>query len=468
MLRRSIIRPIGVALGVGSALTGFGLAAPAVAATNCAGGVTVDAVEADIRAAIAGGETLICVNPGQIDMSSTGTDLSATPFGYTGADLTIIALGEVVLDGGGNAPGAFLANDASASSLTVDGFTFIDFTGPSGVVSTTKGGTLSVLNSTFSGNAGGPAVYGNTGEPLDVVVDNTVFDNNESPSAQVMVTGYAGVLTVNNSSFIDNEGRSIWSEKQGGSDQTSKETVLSGNYFENNNTQGGATVLVSTESSDIYNNTFVGNVATNSDATALHLVKPQESRVWFNTFLDNYSNEGSVPSVFVRSDVIGADFVGNIWANNESGFAIDADNPSDVNDGGGNFSTIDDSVFLDSSSSQVNVSLDSLDLAGPADNGGDTKTVAIGDDSIAIDAVNPADFGGELESLVPVDQRGDSRNGFYDAGAFEYSGVSESGEEIALTGVVDGNVIGLVGGGVLAAGITVAMVSAVLRRKYSA
>lgn len=476
MFRQAVVRPMGVALGVGAALTAFGLATPASAAVDCTDGVTVDAVEADIRAAIVGGETLICVNPGTIDMSPTGTDQSATPFDIAGGDVTIIALGEVVLDGGGNAPGAF-RSQVAASNLTVDGFTFIDFTATLGVVSMTQGGTLSVLNSTFSGNAGRSSVYANSGVPVDVVVENTVFDNNESTSGQVVVWGYSGVLTVNNSSFIDNEGRSIWSETQADDvDSTSRETVLRGNFFENNTNDSAtdsATVLVSTESSDIYNNTFVGNIATNvNTAIALSLANAQESlanaqesRVWFNTFVDNSSLGGSAPSVFVDDAVLGANFLGNIWATGDGGTAIGADAVVDVDDLGGNFSTSDDSAFLDSSTSRVDVSLADLELAEPADNGGATYTVAIGADSVAIDAVNPADFVEDLESIIPVDQRGDSRSGLYDAGAFEYSASAESGEMLADTGI-ETNVIGLVSGGLLAGGAIAAAVSAVRRRTH--
>jgi len=465
MFRQAVVGPVGIALGVGTALTAFGLAAPASASTDCTGGVTVDAVEADIRAAIDNGETLICINPGTIDMSSTGVDGSAEAFSILDVDLTVIALGEVVLDGGGDSPSAFVARRGSVSeSLTVDGFTFTGFTPndswPGVVVLEDSAGTLTVSNSIFTSNSGKSMVNaGNFGNTANLVVENSVFDNNVSTLALVNVQGYAGGFSVSDSSFVDNQGRSIRLV-----DDTSEgsEAVLTGNYF-GGNAFDGAAVYVSATSSDVHNNTFVGNVATYADtATALSLEGIQESRVLFNTFVDNSSTGGSAPNVFIADAVLGASFLGNIWATGESGTAIGAGAVGDVDDLGGNFSTSADSQFLDSSSSQVNVARDSLDLSEPTDNGGATNTVALGAASIAIDALNPADFGGELEIVIPTDQRGESRIGLWDAGAFEYSG-AESDKVLADTGAKSG-VIGLVGGGLLAAGATVAVMSAVRHR----
>ena len=83
--------------------------------------------------------------------------------------------------------------------------------------------------------------------------------------------------------------------------------------------------------------------------------------------------------------------------------------------GGGNLESPGNTCGFDQPTDRVNISAEALRLGPLQDNGGPTKTRALGAGSVAIDAIPPDDC------EVDEDQRGESRpagNGC-DVGAFE-------------------------------------------------
>lgn len=451
MLSRPLVRPAGVIVGAGTALTAFGVAAPAQAVVDCSLGVTVDAIEQEIRDAITDGETLICINAGTVDMSSSGTDATDNAFEVNGNDLTLVGLGEVIFDGGDEAPNAVFVYGGGNEDLTVDGITFQNFNNglenPYGVVTLEDSlGTLTVINSTFFSNSGYSMVAAMDfeGERYStLVVDDSVFDSNEVFESQVI--GYADV-TVTDSTFVDNDGAAIESDGDAVGESL---TLIHGNHF-TNNTDGEAQVSVASTHSIIYNNTFSGNVLTQADlASSVNVWGENSATVAFNTFIDNHSTEGLEPNV---SGLEGATVhvMGNIFVPGlEMSYAVDEFVGAEVVDAGGNFSVTDDSDLLDHESSHNVVDVDSLVISEVADNGGPTWTAAIGAESVAVDAIVPGDAVTALGFDLDVDQRGEERTGNLDAGAFEV------GAELADTGV-DVRGIALIGGLASAAGIVLA------------
>jgi len=432
-----------IALGAGTALSAFGVATPAGATVDCGAGVTVDATEAAIREAITADETLICVNPGTIDMSTTGVDASAEPFEVLGADLTLIALGTVVLDGGDVALNAILSMGSASEDLTVDGFTFSNFNNSDldngyGVVNLEhSSGTVTVINSTFIDNVGYAMVGGSDWDTdslfPEVVVDNSVFESN---SVDLAIVSGKSDATITDSTFTDCYGQLdiVLSNGEAGSTHTE----VSGNFFASN--EVWSVINADGDTSLIYNNTFVENV---NGGSVLFVGSEQDSVVAFNTFAHNASDVVSPNADVMISAETNVSLLGNIWVNGTAGSLTrdETDTTANYIDAGGNFSTTNESAFLDNPSSSSNVAESALDLGEAADNGGPTWTAALGADSVAIDAVRPSVASALLGFAFDVDQRGDDRVGDIDAGAFEFGELADTGVDatgIALTGGVLG------------------------------
>lgn len=451
MISHKLLRPAGFAVGAGTALTAFGIVQPAHATVDCSAGVTVDADELEIREAIAAGETLICVNPGTIDLSSNGFE-DATGIGVDDQDLHLVALGEVILDGGNESRNAILLSGASDENLTVDGFTirnFYNFGGGSntlGLVSMAgSSGTLTVLNSTFTSNVG-YSVVSNTdsesGDAPSIRIDNSYFSGNNA--SEGTIAGY-GSIEVTNSTFVgeDNDGGVINARS------VESPVTVSGNYFEDNSSSNGIINLNSTDNS-VYNNTFVENFSnSDEDGSVLTFQTGSDGIVAFNTFSDNDSDYelGNVHAV-ADNDVA---LYGNVFETFADEGALTGTDPV-VTDGGGNISTSSlDEGYFTNSSSKVGVTAEEIALGSPADNGGATWTMALGAESVARDVVEASVVAVELGSLMDVDQRGDSRGDLLDAGAWDDggSGLANTGVD-ALGIAMAGGVLGAAGAALIA------------------
>ena len=164
-----------------------------------AGGIVSICDEAHLLAALAGG--------GTVTFSCSGT-ITLTAEITIAADTTIDGSGQAVTISGNNAVRVFTVN--SGVTVNLNRLTVAD-----GCCRRLRQrrrhlnrGTLTVSNSTFSGNS---AAYGGGGIDNDggtLTVSNSTFSGNSAPTAwRRHHQHYYGMLTVSNSTFIDNSRR---------------------------------------------------------------------------------------------------------------------------------------------------------------------------------------------------------------------------------------------------------------------
>ena len=467
MVSRRLATKAGVVAGVGAVVSAFGVVTPAQAYT-C--DITIDPTEDALRTAINDGNTTICITEGTIDMG-LGAVIDNGPILFD-SDLTLVGLGDVVIDGNDEAP-AFLVgwNDGVANgivdvNLVVDNLTVRNFHDwdynefswgveshvPVVGFAQDMTGTVTVLNSRFESNDSYVASVGAVDEGgvggdsyASIVVDNTVFDNNNGNYSQVW--GYSDI-TVTNSTFTNNYASQVssaiemWSSENTWANNVG---IIAGNYFANNASPGESTVYLDGANAFIYNNTFAWNTSeSNWAGSAIATTTDSNYTIAYNTFHEN-SSDASVGSISV-GETTDATLIGNVFSTLEGEPAITVTDGT-VSDLGGNVSTADDSDLLDSENSLNLVSEEELWLNEPADNGGSTFTMSLGDDSVAQDLLESTYVEDELGPDLALDQRGEARGGLVDSGAWD------NGEGyLAATGV-DATGIALTGGLVGAAGI---------------
>jgi hypothetical protein len=246
-----------------------------------------------------------------------------------------------------------------------------------------NGGTLTITNSTFSGNSahsssdqglgGGIANDGGT-----MTVTNSTFSGNSADNGGGIYND-GGTLTITNSTFSGNSA-----------------TYNGGGMYDD----GGATTIT--------NSTFSGNSATN-----------------YGGAIDNNYNDGGAMTVtnstfsgnsalFVGGGIFSSSTLtvtNTILAKSAGGDCETLGGTS--TDGGGNFA--DDTTCDFGPGSTNEAMLINLDPNGLQDNGGPTQTIALLAGSVAIDAT---------ACLQTTDQRGDPRpdndEAGCDSGAYEY------------------------------------------------
>jgi predicted outer membrane repeat protein len=262
-----------------------------------------------------------------------------------------------------------------------------------------NGGTLGVINSTFSGNnaTGGGAI-----EDIGTleVVNSTFSGNDATGGGAIDTNGNAQII---NSTFSGNSATS------GGAitvrDSGSAE-IIGSTFSGNSATGGGAIENVGTLR--VTNSTFSGNSAHVQGSVIANLGTTEftNSTLFGNSAiaLDNYS-QGKI----TVSNTILASFFSGSGANCEEGIE------GMVTDGGFNIEKGTSCGFSEATGSLSNT--DPLfDPAGLQDNGGPTKTIALQPDSPAVDLV-----GQEACPPPQTDQRGVERpqGEACDSGAFE-------------------------------------------------
>jgi hypothetical protein len=416
--------------------------APAHATPTCDAGNTIAADEAALRLTLAstGIVPIICITAGVIDFSSAGEG-GAASISLT-QDVTLIGLGDVVFDGGGEI-NLLETSGASAVNLTVENITFKDgyssiATGMTndaqgGAINFNSPGTLTVIDSTFTGNGGyGAAIISGYDEVATTVINNSTFTGNGWVDSSFSAEGAAAVeaygdLTITNSTFISNRGGDF------GAVRGAEALSVSSSLFLDNKSlfNGGAISARSNESPvNISNNTFLRNTAE-SYGGAVYL--DRDGSVANNTFVDNdaTSVDAEGDAIYKESsNVVG--LFGNIFAHSSALNAVpelDGDSlgtsAEPYVDFGANISTSPtDSSRLPVSklvTGQVGATYESLGLNALAANGGPTETMALSAGSIAIDAATMAIRTAASTITQPiVDQRGVARGDASDAGAYEF------------------------------------------------
>jgi hypothetical protein len=347
---------------------------------------TADAGLGSLRAAIASANTTPAV-ASTINFSVSGTiTLASTlpPIANTSpGSLTIDGTGQAVTVDGASAFQIFLVNPGATlnlHNLTVAHGSFID----GGAIN--NFGTLTITNSTFSGNiaADGGGILNNGGT---LTVTKSTFSGNVGISFGAGIANAAGTLTVTDSTFSGNG-----AFKGGGID----------------NFLGTLTVL---------NSTFSGNIATTFGAGIEN--EAGTLSVTNGTFFNNSAGDGA--------DIFNADTAslkGTILAASRGGNCSGFSDPA-VTDAGFNIS--DDASCGFSGTSVNNSTTLNLDPLGLRDNGGPTQTIALEATSQAVDFIpvaNCTDQSSPTPLPLTTDQRGFARPdagnpNFCDAGAYE-------------------------------------------------
>ncbi|MBV1857621.1 MAG: right-handed parallel beta-helix repeat-containing protein [Nannocystaceae bacterium] len=195
--------------------------------------------------------------------------------------------------------------------------------------------------------------------------------------------------------------------------------LISGSYFEGNETLGGGGGLwFLTESGRLVlqNNTFFDNRTTASMGMggAVALVGgPTE--VTHCTFANNHAqfHGGGIQAAQDAQVTVSNSLFADNTSDRDGGWAWFHAN-RELDDGGGNIQWLEAALEIDSNSNKlVTAGADVSDpqLMSPQDNGGATHTMALTTGSPAVDA--------GVDGGPQADQRGEARNGAPDVGAYE-------------------------------------------------
>jgi predicted outer membrane repeat protein len=359
------------------------------------GGVSV-CDESHLLSALSGGGTVTFSCSGTITLTNTIT---------IAANTTIDGSGQAVIISGNKAVRVFKLNSGvtlSLKGLTVaNGFVDLYDPTPRGAGILSSGGTLIIDNSIISGNYTlyGAGVYSSGGS---VTVRDSNFAGNYTYSTLDSHGGGSGIyivggaLDVVNSTFSGND-----NDGQGGGVYLGAGTVtVSNSTFSGNSASEGGGIYAPSGTLNVSNSTFSGNFAWLLGGGIS--IGNTYLTVSNSTFSGNTATLGGAS---VNSG--GTAILRNTIAANSSG---GKECRGLITDGGGNLG------YPDSTCPGIHLN----PLLGPLqENGGPTKTMALGAGSPAIDAANDA-----ICAAAPInnlDQRGVARpqGAHCDIGAFE-------------------------------------------------
>ncbi len=267
---------------------------------------------------------------------------------------------------------------------------------------------LEVCGSYFENNrakhAGGAiSLVTHQWQAATVVIDQTTFANNSTDDGS---GGSGGAIYLQD-------------DENYPQDSAANQALISRSTFVGNETLGGGGALwflTESGSLDLQNNTFHDNRTTSSMGMggAVALVGGP-TNITHCTFANNHAqfHGGGIQAAGdARVTVTNSLFFDNT-SDRDGGWAWFHAN-RELQDGGGNIQWLDSALEIDSNSNQLVVS--GATLADPRlmpleDNGGATHTMGLAEGSAAVDA--------GVDAGLPEDQRGESRSGPPDAGAYE-------------------------------------------------
>jgi hypothetical protein len=332
-----------------------------------------------------------------IQFSVTGTiKLADTLPEITDVELTINGPPSpgITISGGGKVQVMQVASGATLNlknATIAEGSIFFVSLGSGGGIE--NQGTLTVTNSTFSGNSvdfSGGGIFNEPRATLTII--NSTFSSNTADLDTGGITN-TGTLTVINSTFSGNIGGN-------------------GGAIGNSALGGGLTII---------NSTFSGNrrVVSSSGAGGPGggAISNGGTLTLINSTFSGNGAEDGVGGVIVSTEG-SASFKSTILAASTSG----GNCSGTITDLGYNISD-DDSCGFTATGSQNNTD-PLLDSAGLANNGGPTQTVALLSGSPAIDAILLASCTDQDGTPLTTDQRGfrrpDNGEGVRDIGAYEF------------------------------------------------
>ena len=387
------------------------------------------------------GDTISFTCSGTIYLSGLGVI-------YIAQNLTIDGSGQsVTLDGGSGNGGCALGwfgveNNASVTlrNLTIancqTGKTNNGGGGPA-AVSVNPGSTLTVSNSTFSGNSDGTAL--GTGAIFNAgtlnVSDSTFSGNRGTHGGGIQNNGCNAVLTVNDSTFSNN---SVYYDGGGIVNYCGTATVTNSTFSGNlaahspagggNGGNGGGGAIASSGTLTVSNSTFSGNSATGGVGGAI-MNWGNSATVTNSTFSGNTGGatyvDGSGNFVHGAGGIFDGEFGNNTPSGSGTTKLVNTILAGNGVNCAGTLPTNQGNNFADDGTCGVTqVSTSDLKLGSLANNGGPTQTIALGSGSVAINAGNDA-----ICAAAPVsnrDQRGYTRpsGSHCDIGAFEFGAVN--------------------------------------------
>jgi CSLREA domain-containing protein len=255
-----------------------------------------------------------------------------------------------------------------------------------------------------------------------LTVVNSVFSANYAENAGGILNEETGTITVTNSTFSDNV------SFVGGAINNLGKLTVTNSTFSNNGAavEGGA--ISNSGTLSVTNSTFSGNNAglppSPSDPGGA-IVNSGTLTVTNSTFSGNIASYGGGGAAI--SNVSFASLKNTILANSSGGFGTPPSNCfGTIIDAGYNISDDASCGFAKTGSALNGDGVNPLlSPAGLADNGGPTQTIALEQDSPAIDAIPLADCTDQATppQRITNDQRGflrpDDREAFCDIGAYE-------------------------------------------------
>jgi len=331
---------------------------------------------------------------------------------------------------GGDAPsgsGGAISMSFSTSNLIIENSTIKDGRGRFGAGIWANGFTsLTITNSTFSNNiavdhGGAARIDSFTGTAS---ISGSTFDSNSTTNTGGNYYGGAlyfqnnsaqGTVTIDKTTFSNN---SVYRSGAGVYSQNTNNLIITNSTFNNNTNSGGSGggLYVTGGATVITNSTFTGNSNVNYGGGAFLSGAVTLTNL---TVAGNTSTSSTADGIYLSSGTV---------AIKNSLFANSGSNHYDFTRGSGTVTDNGYNIVETSSGQTFNATGDitgdqaSLNISSTlADNSTlyGTKTLALSSGSVAIDAGNDSSANNGV--VIPAtDQRGFSRSGGTDIGAYEY------------------------------------------------
>ena len=298
-----------------------------------------------------------------------------------------------------------------------------------------NGGTLSLTNSTISGNSaefGGGIVNGGTATVTNSTISANSAENGTPFDADGGGIANDGMLTVTNSAISGNSadyGAGIFNGEFGTATVT--DSTISGNSASGQEEVGGG--IDNDGTLTVTNSTIAGNTASPAGDSGGGISNEQlgtltvtNSTIAGNSASDEGGGIFNAGNTTFKNTIIASSTGGNCVPSGAANAALTSD--------GHNLS--DDKTCAFAGPGDQNSIAAGLDPAGLHNNGGATETIALLPTSPAVDAVpmSPTNYCTEIDGTTPIttDQRGDPRpdpedglNGPCDIGAYEFQSPTE-------------------------------------------
>ncbi|MGK7926933.1 MAG: CHAT domain-containing protein [Spirulina sp.] len=413
-------------------------------------------------------EAIISASIGdEINFNLSGTINLTSQISWSTNDLTIDGSSQNIIVDGGGSDRVFriTANSVAIKNLTIQNGSVA---GRGGGIEHTKPGTLTIENSTFSGNFasnGGGGIFSNgnveisnsrivgnssyhsvsstnnTGGGIrtisgNITVSNSTVSGNSTNRGGGGISSNSGDITLINSTVSGNSANT-----NGGGIRTLKgdieitNSTIGGNFANQSgggivNSNGDITLVNSTISGNFANTNGGGIQSNNGDVALTNSTVSGNSANTNGGGIRTQGGTHTIRNSTIAFNVADADGYGGGNGGgilrNDGTFTIEntivaqnRDLGGEAPDLGGSFETIENSLIQDPTGATIIADANNIKEVDPllsslADNGGFTQTHALDTNSPAIDR-------GKSASTPSTDQRGMMRDDLIDIGAFESS-----------------------------------------------